>query len=867
MSDVINKFKTKYSAVIEAKRLEELADDKNFLPVYASSNAKIYPYQIMAARFALRSNYLKGCILCDEASLGKTYEALLVVCQKWYEGKENILIVLPQNLLQQWIRKLDKDFPTVPYVFWNNTKTLPDAPGIVITTYDIALRRSEALKDRLWNFVIFDEADILSKPDNKMVQTLKNAIGQAYKLLLTPTPITMSIMDIYGLIHFIDDSVLPDADWFYKRYFRRPENYHELTEWVSQFCFRTLKCQTTDYVNFSRRIPITVDYELSKQEKLIYKLISAYIISDNKAAYPEMDCYNLNLLFFKSLSSSPRAFSNLLDGAIKRTYGQEKSVLEEIQKLTDSIHINSKTAELLKLLKITFNHLKIQKAKQKAIIFVEHSLSFDYLYKIFLSQGYNVLKYIDNDTIEQFRFDENIQILIANDEAAKGIDLEFCPVVVNYDLPYDSVKIEQRICRCHRQGQDSDVLVINMLSKENFADVRILELINKRTLQFNGIFGMSDDIVGNFETKIRDVLKDFRHKDEVEKAFQDNLTEHREANEKITEKAEDVIFTTFTKSVAERVSINPQYLQEKIEDINKELWEVVKYFFTNIKKGLYDIDDRNRILTLIEGISRPYLFSYKEDRYTKHYEGCKNYGMNKNFLPAVRRIALASIFVKGILKEMDMINLPEAKIFVESDIIPVEIGFYNIAITSKDRTSYKHILIGQTEEGDVLSDKECRKLLDLPVVKVEERDNISIMKYGKLPTSFRDNLDEKISKEDILKEYFKNREGSISYEIERLKMIAGRKKSELELRLNDLKTDIEIIKNQLNNKDIDRLEELKLIKQLKLKEKEWKKNSEGIFFDKAQIDIDTENKIAELKSKYSFEVHTGLRFKLQFYPY
>lgn len=356
MSDVINKFKTKYSAVIEAKRLEELADDKNFLPVYASSNAKIYPYQIMAARFALRSNYLKGCILCDEASLGKTYEALLVVCQKWYEGKENILIVLPQNLLQQWIRKLDKDFPTVPYVFWNNTKTLPDAPGIVITTYDIALRRSEALKDRLWNFVIFDEADILSKPDNKMVQTLKNAIGQAYKLLLTPTPITMSIMDIYGLIHFIDDSVLPDADWFYKRYFRRPENYHELTEWVSQFCFRTLKCQTTDYVNFSRRIPITVDYELSKQEKLIYKLISAYIISDNKAAYPEMDCYNLNLLFFKSLSSSPRAFSNLLDGAIKRTYGQEKSVLEEIQKLTDSIHINSKTAELLKLLKITFNH-------------------------------------------------------------------------------------------------------------------------------------------------------------------------------------------------------------------------------------------------------------------------------------------------------------------------------------------------------------------------------------------------------------------------------------------------------------------------------------------------------------------------------
>ena len=159
--------------------------------------------------------------------------------------------------------------------------------------------------------------------------------------------------------------------------------------------------------------------------------------------------------------------------------------MEEIQKLTDDIHINSKTAELLKIIKTTFNHLKAMKVKQKAIIYVEHSLTFDYLYKIFLGQGYNTIKYKDNDSIEQFRFDDEIQILIANDEASKGIDLEFCPVVVNYDLPYDSVKIEQRICRCHRQGQNSDVLVINMLSKENFADVRILELINKRTLFFS----------------------------------------------------------------------------------------------------------------------------------------------------------------------------------------------------------------------------------------------------------------------------------------------------------------------------------------------------------------------------------------------
>ncbi len=863
MMEVKSKFQSKYSAIVEANRLESLADDKNFLPVYASSNAKIYPYQIMAARFALRSDYLQGCILCDEASLGKTYEALLVACQKWYEGKPNILVILPPNLVPQWRRKLEKDFPTVPFVFWNNSKTLPDEVGIIITTYDIATRHALAVKEREWDLVIFDEADVLSKPENKMVQTLKDAVGDAYKLLLTPTPITMSIMDIYWLIHFIDESVLPDADWFYKRYFRQPERYKELTEWVSQFCFRTLKVQTTDYVNFTRRIPITVDYELSKEEKLIYKLVSAYILSDDKAAYPEMDSYNLNLLFFKSLSSSPRAFSNILDGAIKRTYGHEKAILEEIQKLTDDIYINSKTAELLKILKTTFNHLKSMKVKQKAIIYVEHSLTFDYLYKIFLGQGYNTIKYKDNDSIEQFRFDDEIQILIANDEASKGIDLEFCPVVVNYDLPYDSVKIEQRICRCHRQGQDSDVLVINMLSKENFADVRILELINKRTLQFNGIFGMSDDIVGNFDTKIKEVLQNFRSSTEVQEAFKTNLAVNKEANEELVDRTEDILFTTFTKSIADKVSINPKYMEDKIDEINKDLWEVVKYYFLNIKEGWYEIDDENKTLKLIEGYNRPYLFSYKDDRFLKDYKGYQQYGMNKDFSPARGRIALTSIFAKGILKEMDMACPQEAKIYVNSDIEPVEIGYYNVGITSKDNTSHKHILIGQTKDGRTLSDSECRELLNLPVVKIEERNGFDTIRMGSLLEPFEFNLNDKISKDEILQEYFKNKEGSIAYEVEKLRMLAGRKKSALELNLTDLKTEIETMKKQLNSKNSDRLEELKLTKQLKLKQKELLKKEEGLFFDKAQVDVETDEAIQELTNDYNFNVIIGAKFKLQ----
>ena len=855
-----SKFSTRYSALIEAKRLEELSKDKNLLPVYASSTAKILPYQIAAARFALRSDFLKGCILCDEGSLGKTYEALLVAGQKWYEGKENILVVLPPNLVTQWKRKLDMDF-TLPYVFWNNTKNIPDEDGIALTTYDCAIRHADKIKERDWDLAIFDEADVLANYTKDTTVILKNAVREAYKLLLTPTPITKDIRDIYGLIHFIDESVLPDVDWFYKRYFRKPENYPELTGWVSQFCFRTLKTQATEYVNFPRRLPITVDYPLIQEEKELYKLISTYIASDDKVAYPEIDEYNLNLLFFRTLSSSPQAFVNMLTPAIQRTYGLEKAALLHIQKLASEIKINSKTTQLLKILKTVFNHLKAMKVNQKAIVFVDNNTTLDNLYMIFRQNGYNTLKYKDNDTLENFRNDEDVQILVTTDTAAKGLDIEYCPVVVNYDMIYNSIQMEQRICRCHRQGQNSDVLVINLLSHENFADVRMLELINKRTFQFNGIFGMSDDIVGNFDVKIKEVLKDFRHRDEVARAFKENLTEHRHANEQLVENSEDILFTTFTKSIADKVTVTPAYIEEKTEELNNDLWELVKYYFETINPDWYEIDDENKTLTLIEGYKRPYLFSFNDNGRMRNYEGYKKYGLDKDFKPQTGRISFTSAFAKGILREIDTNIAPEAKIYVNADIEPCEIGFYNIAITSKDVSSSRCLLIGQTKSGETLPDEKCRQLLSLPVIEIEERTNLEKIRLGSLLEDFG-NLDEKISKDEIIKEYIKSQEGSFAFEVEKIKLVADRKKTQLETDLNDIKTEIKDLKKQAC---ANKLEELKTTKQIKVLEKELLQREEKLFYDKAQIDVETEKEIADLTDEYNFNVLMSPHFKVQIF--
>lgn len=291
----------------KARELASYVNGENkLLPAFASSNIKIYPYQIAAALFALRSPYLKGVILADEGSLGKTYEALIIATQRWYEGKDRQVLVLPTNLIRQWIEKIEGGF-TLPYelidteeIFNKHLSEGKENPfeqdGLVITTYDFAVEKADYVAKIKWDLAIFDEADRLCKSyteQNKTATVLKQATKYAFKLLLTPTPITISIMDIYGLLYFIDETILPDEKSFYNRYFRKPENYPELSSWVSQYCFRTLKIQVSDYVNFTNRIPYAIGYELTAPEKKLYKKLDQYLALPQKTAYPTLSLLRL----------------------------------------------------------------------------------------------------------------------------------------------------------------------------------------------------------------------------------------------------------------------------------------------------------------------------------------------------------------------------------------------------------------------------------------------------------------------------------------------------------------------------------------------------------------------------------------------
>lgn len=590
---------TLFHAYYKARLLEQLPEEEQFISVFASSNIQIYPFQIAAASFALRSPYQKGVVLCDEAGMGKSHEAMLVINQKWLEGCSRILLVIPNaDLLHQWTEMLER-FYTVPYVVLTSRKEWqalsgPDHPNafiqdaIVITTYDFAADNEETAKVVNWDLTVFEEANALSavyQEDNKQAKALKRIAGDSFKLLLTGTPIEKNIMDLYGMIWFIDETLLPGEKEFLARYLRRPENYPELSEQVSRYCFRTLRSQAKDYAKVTERVLMTVEYTPSPQERKLYKLLNTYINQQEKKAFPEMDPYDLALRLLGLLGSSTAAILQTIKGVIKRleqmgNAQDELALWREMQAVAESIPQDAKAAELLTVLKQGLALMKKVGAKRKAVIFTE-SVETQKMLQQLLSQEYTTLCYngsTDYSVIRRFK--EEGEVLISTDNGAKGFNLEDSAFVIHYDLLYNTLKMEQRIDRCHRLGQQCDVLSVAFIDKNNFADVRKLELVNKRMLVTDGIFGITDDVLGGFTDDVKGafpvISQRLRSKTQVERDFQRTLDTYEEDNRHAVAAAEDILFTTFTKELANKVKLSPRYVDRRARELNDALWEVAK---------------------------------------------------------------------------------------------------------------------------------------------------------------------------------------------------------------------------------------------------------------------------------------------------
>lgn len=183
--------------------------------------------------------------------------------------------------------------------------------------------------------------------------------------------------------------------------------------------------------------------------------------------------------------------------------------------------------------------------------------------------------------VEYFR--DNATIMIVTEAAAEGINLQFCSLVVNYDMPWNPQRIEQRIGRCHRYGQKHDVVVINFLNKRNAADVRVYELLNEKFQLFSGVFGASDEVLGSigngvdFEKRITQIYNECRTTEEIEQAFdqlQDELK--AEISDKMLQ-ARTTLLENFDESVSEKLRMDLAASMQNLSLFEKRLWNLTKF--------------------------------------------------------------------------------------------------------------------------------------------------------------------------------------------------------------------------------------------------------------------------------------------------
>nr|WP_294509300.1 DEAD/DEAH box helicase [uncultured Bilophila sp.] len=860
-----------FHALYKAHKLSSYAFGQDRLTaVFASSDIEVYPYQIAAACFALRSPYLKGVILCDEGSLGKTYEALLIITQLWYEGKDRLLLIVPTPLLYQWYEIIDKSFSVPCFTLDSNPadeeeQCKGNSPffqdGIVLTTYDIAAQNAEHIAKVQWDAVIFEEAHHLRRiyaDTNKAAGVLKNAVGDAFKLLLTATPMQNSIMDLYGLIHFIDETVFPDEKTFYERYFRKPENYPELTDRVSRFCFRTTRPEVTNYVKIPDRIPVTAEFTLTPREQELYDLLDAYVQRENKAAFPHMDQYDLALMLFRTFSSSTFALDKLLRGVIRRmesSYDAESgqvaaelSELRHMQALAAGIKQNAKAKELLTGLKQGFVRLKELGAQQKALIFTENRTTQNFLFSLLDNGPYKgkVLTYHGGKTREYSimdRFRNEAKILISTDTGAEGFNLEFCSFVINYDLPYNTLTIEQRINRCHRQGQQSDVLILNFLNRNNFADVRTLELINKRILQFSGIFGMSDNVIGNFNSNIRcgfsEEIATARTRQEIDHIHQSTLKQFESENKQLVRQAKHSLFTSFTRDIAEKVHITPHYIESKAKEIEDDLWYVTRWFFEG-KQG-FRLDDETRTVSVTR-LPPPKVFTGKALRRTE-------YSMAKGYQPRSGRHTVTGSLAKGILGELFWRGIPESgSIVVDARVEPCELALYEVQVRPKGNFwgGYSfYPLVGETRSGRMLSHDECAALMALPVLNASMHGEPVGSRNRHLRPTMEHKLDRLISGEDFIRKVLSETDSAEKEAVNALKNKAAECKVGLERGLDSLHFQVKTAKSALE-KELSRMERMSLQRRCSKLTLELKQAEQNLFAQRCKLDTELEEQIQKL---------------------
>ena len=316
------------------------------------------------------------------------------------------------------------------------------------------------------------------------------------------------------------------------------------------------------------------------------------------------------------------------DGPSDRESGKidPAAVREEITEITSfieaagRIQTDTKAQALLIALDLGFANMAELRAPRKAIIFTESRRTQEYLFRFLSANGYadKLVSFsgtnnseestriyqgwmeenkgtdrttgspqVDRRTaiIDHFRRmdGKGADIMIATEAGSEGINLQFCALIINYDLPWNPQRIEQRIGRCHRYGQRYDVVVINFLNTRNQADQRVLELLTQKFNLFSGVFGASDEVLGriesgiDFERRILQIYQTCRQSQDIDAAFTKLQSELEEDIGNRLRDTQTQLLEHFDEDVHDRLKLRLDEAEARLDKIGRWFWGATRY--------------------------------------------------------------------------------------------------------------------------------------------------------------------------------------------------------------------------------------------------------------------------------------------------
>ncbi len=486
---------------------------EELLCINYTSGITHFGYQTETVRKVLKIFHGR-VLLSDEVGLGKTIEAAMVLKEYLLRGMiKTILILCPPSLIEQWGNELQSKFNIKAHL---QRGPINANQGKIFWKHDIIVASLHTAKNsanlkivtaKTWDMVIVDEAHHV-RNKKTLSWKLVNSIQKKFLLLLSATPVQNDLVELYNLITLLKPGIFPPEKEFLAAYcesknHRKPKNTDALRLLLRDVMIRNTRAGCG--VRFPKRFATTFKIEFTPEEVSIYSAISEIAYRCALIDSPLLRL-SIKLLLERAGAHLPlaknslRSLSLLLrSGKISENVALCKEIaLQSDICLNNITSLSGTTAKIGKLISL------LKESKQPTIVFCRQASAVGSICDALLEENISYTSFHGSisaqeriESVERFRRGE-VQVMISSESGGEGHNLQFCNSLINFDLPWNPMLIEQRIGRIHRIGQEKDVFIFNLCNAGTLEE-QILKILETKIRMFELVIGEVDSILGNLD--------------------------------------------------------------------------------------------------------------------------------------------------------------------------------------------------------------------------------------------------------------------------------------------------------------------------------------------------------------------------------